>query len=83
MLTDQGKYANRIYELKMRCDENYPYMPPEIHFITKINLPGVSDVNGLVDKASFNILKTWEDKAKKTSNLPQLSLESALMELRK
>ncbi|KAL1895396.1 E2 ubiquitin-conjugating protein mms2 [Sporothrix stenoceras] len=73
-----GNHANRIYELKMQCGEHYPQKPPVLHFVTKINLPGVDGVNGLVDKNSFDILRDWE-----TSPKELLSLEAAMMAIRK
>ena len=29
----------RLYELKMVCDESYPNKPPKVKFLSKINMP--------------------------------------------
>jgi ubiquitin-conjugating enzyme E2 variant len=43
----------------MFVGEKYPYEPPEITFISKINMPGVNQTTGAVDKNSFSTLKSW------------------------
>ena len=49
----------RFYELKMIVGENYPQEPPEIYFVSKINMNGINQKTGLVDKNSFAVLKSW------------------------
>jgi ubiquitin-conjugating enzyme E2 variant len=44
----QSVHENRIYSLKIRCGENYPDVPPEVTFISKVNLPCVDQRNGKV-----------------------------------
>jgi hypothetical protein len=44
----QSAHENRIYSLKIYCGANYPDEPPSVHFISKINLPGVNQQNGKV-----------------------------------
>ncbi|TPX14538.1 uncharacterized protein E0L32_005230 [Thyridium curvatum] len=83
-----GNHENRIYELKMNCGPNYPKEPPLIHFVSQINLPGVSPQDGLVDKNSIGILRDWERIAAELAKNPRpkddhLSLESALIAIRK
>ncbi|CUS13964.1 unnamed protein product [Tuber aestivum] len=41
-------HENRIYSLKIHCGDSYPDEPPVVHFISKINLPGVDPNNGRV-----------------------------------
>lgn len=84
----QGNHENRIYELKMNCGENYPKEPPTIYFVSQINLPGVNNVDGLVDKNSIGILRDWTAIATQLSKNPRpredpLSLEAALISIRK
>lgn len=72
----------------MHCGENYPKEPPTIYFVSQINLPGVNNVNGLVDKNSIGILRDWTNLAQQLSRNPRpkedpLSLESALIAIRK
>lgn len=42
--------GDRIYNLKIFCDESYPDSPPEISFVTKINMSCVNQTTGLVGK---------------------------------
>ena len=72
----------------MKCGENYPREPPVIHFVSQINLPGVNNVDGLVDKNSIGILRDWEAISDQLSKNPRpkedpLSLEAALIAIRK
>ncbi|KAK3901897.1 ubiquitin-conjugating enzyme [Staphylotrichum tortipilum] len=83
-----GNHENRIYELKMECGPNYPKEPPEIHFVSQINLPGVNPVDGKVDKNAVAILRDWTRIAAELSKNARpkedpLSLETALIAIRK
>lgn len=49
----------RIYDLKMFVGEQYPNEPPEISFVSKINMVGVNQTNGKVDNSTFSVLKYW------------------------
>ena len=44
----QSAHENRIYSLRIHCGDNYPDEPPEVTFITKINLPCVDGKTGKV-----------------------------------
>lgn len=72
----------------MECGANYPKEPPVIHFVSQINLPGVNQTDGRVDKQSVAILRDWERIANELSKNPRpkedpLSLEAALIAIRK
>ncbi|RUP16816.1 ubiquitin-conjugating enzyme/RWD-like protein [Jimgerdemannia flammicorona] len=41
-------HENRIYSLKLYCDENYPDSAPIVSFLSRINLPCVNQQNGKV-----------------------------------
>ena len=43
-------HENRIYSLRLHCDDNYPNNPPTVHFISRINLPCVNQHTGKVSK---------------------------------
>ncbi|CCE73275.1 Piso0_000306 [Millerozyma farinosa CBS 7064] len=66
-------HENRIYSLTIVCGEEYPTKPPEVKFISKINLPCV-DEQGNVVPSAFDTLKNW----KRT-----YTMETILLELRK
>ena len=42
-------FENRIYSLKLVCNNEYPKIAPQIRFINKVNLPCVT-ANGTVIK---------------------------------
>lgn len=68
-----SNHENRIYSLMIVCGESYPDVPPQVKFVSKINLPCV-DEQGHVVVEKFDTLKAW----KRT-----YSMETILLELRK
>ena len=75
MLTaSQTVHENRIYSLKIHCGDKYPDQPPSIQFVSRVNLPFVSQVDGKVDPSKLPILANW------TRNQ---SLETVLVEIRR
>lgn len=47
----QSVHENRIYSLKIHCGPEYPDSPPDVTFISKVNLPCVNPNNGKVSVA--------------------------------
>lgn len=64
-------FENRILCLEIYCDENYPKGPPQIKFVSKVNLPIVND-KGVVDVV--RLFRTWDKR---------ITMEACLTELRK
>ncbi|TFK39622.1 ubiquitin-conjugating enzyme/RWD-like protein [Crucibulum laeve] len=67
-------HENRIYSLGITCGDNYPDSPPEVQFISKVNLPFVNQTNGKVDSSKLPVLHNWNRN---------LSIENVLVEIRK
>ncbi|THX02124.1 UBC-like protein [Aureobasidium pullulans] len=67
-------HENRIYSLKIRCGENYPDTPPEVTFISKVNLPCVDQRNGKVDLSKLPSLSQWKR---------DFTMETILIEIRR
>ncbi|EPZ32748.1 UBC-like protein [Rozella allomycis CSF55] len=64
----------RIYSLKILCGDNYPDAPPEISFISKINLNCVNQTTGKVESSKLQCLKEWKRS---------YTIETVLTELKK
>ena len=52
------RYENRFYELLLKAGPDYPNTPPEVKFVSKINLPTVNQSTGNVEK-SLPSLANW------------------------
>ena len=70
----QTVHENRIYSLKITCDENYPDSRPIVKFLSRVNLPFVNQQNGDVNAAELPVLRDW-NRSK--------SIETVLVEIRK
>ncbi|KAF2668028.1 UBC-like protein [Microthyrium microscopicum] len=68
-----SSYENRIYSLKISCGPNYPDTPPEVSFVTRVNIPCV-DKNGRVDPTKLPCLVQWKR---------EFTMETILIELRR
>jgi len=66
-------YENRIYSLKIHCGDNYPDVPPDVSFVTKVNLPCVL-ADGKVDAKKLPCLVQWQRN---------FTMETILIELRR
>ncbi|WFD34328.1 E2 ubiquitin-conjugating protein mms2 [Malassezia cuniculi] len=66
-------HENRIYSLQLYCGDSYPDAPPEVSFLTRINLPCVED-DGKVNASKFPLLQQWQR---------DFTLEKLLIELRR
>ncbi|KAI8366721.1 ubiquitin-conjugating enzyme/RWD-like protein [Radiomyces spectabilis] len=53
-------HENRIYSLKIYCDDNYPNAPPMVQFTSRINLPSVNPQNGRVGQKNKRTGKRGE-----------------------
>ncbi|KAH9004548.1 ubiquitin-conjugating enzyme/RWD-like protein [Lactarius hatsudake] len=67
-------HENRIYSLKIICGEQYPDRPPTIQFVSRVNLPFVSQTDGKVDPTKLPVLTNWSRNS---------SIETVLVEIRR
>lgn len=70
----QTVHENRIYSLKIICGPSYPDIRPDVQFISRVNLPFVNQMNGIVDYNKLPVLSAWTR---------QSSIETVLVEIRK
>lgn len=67
-------HENRIYSLKIVCGDYYPDAPPQIQFLSRVNLPFVNPQNGKVDPLKLPCLAAWSRN---------YSIETILVEIRR
>ncbi|KAF3905469.1 hypothetical protein ABW20_dc0106271 [Dactylellina cionopaga] len=67
-------HENRIYSVKLHCDDNYPDVPPVVQFISRVNLSCVDQTNGRVDPTKLECLAGWKRS---------YTMETVLVELRR
>ncbi|KAF7322101.1 UBIQUITIN-CONJUGAT-2 domain-containing protein [Mycena kentingensis (nom. inval.)] len=67
-------HENRIYSLKIACGENYPDVPPTIQFLSRVNVPFISQTDGTVDPHKLAVLAHWTRAH---------SIETVLVEMRR
>ncbi|XP_047330660.1 ubiquitin-conjugating enzyme E2 variant 1A-like [Impatiens glandulifera] len=67
-------YEERIYQLKLFCDEEYPDKPPSVKFQTRINMTCVDRETGVVEASRFPMLTNWQR---------EYTMEDILMRLKK
>ncbi|KAF8874143.1 ubiquitin-conjugating enzyme/RWD-like protein [Mucidula mucida] len=67
-------HENRIYSLKITCGPSYPEVAPTVQFLSRVNVPFVNQVDGMVDPSKIPVLNSW------TRNY---SIENVLVEMRK
>ncbi|BFZ13131.1 hypothetical protein BsWGS_16170 [Bradybaena similaris] len=51
-------FENRMYQLRVKCGEFYPHKPPDVRFITRINMTCVNKETGIVDPRKVDSLWT-------------------------
>jgi ubiquitin-conjugating enzyme E2 variant len=70
----QSVHENRIYSVKIHCGPDYPDLPPQVTFTSKINLPCVDQRDGKVDPTKLPCLVQWKR---------DFTMETILIELRR
>ncbi|KAI9914178.1 hypothetical protein PsorP6_004946 [Peronosclerospora sorghi] len=52
-------HDGHIYSLRIHCSDQYAYMPPEVHFTSRINMGCVDPQSGRVDPLRLMVLDRW------------------------
>ncbi|KAI9911595.1 hypothetical protein PsorP6_009851 [Peronosclerospora sorghi] len=52
-------HDGRIYSLRIHCSDQYPYMPLEVHFTSRINMGCGDPQSGRVDPRRLMALGSW------------------------
>ncbi len=59
ILGPQGTaFDQRFYQLLIVCGPDYPLHPPQVRFLSRINLPGVNQTTGVLE-SSFPAIQSW------------------------
>mmetsp|Transcript_31670 Transcript_31670/g.38795 ORF Transcript_31670/g.38795 Transcript_31670/m.38795 type:complete len:147 (-) Transcript_31670:350-790(-) len=52
-------HDGRFYELRIHCTEKYPAFPPEIRFISRVNMNCVDQKTGVVIPSKLPATRNW------------------------
>lgn len=55
----QTQHDGRFYQLKIHCPDNYPAVPPDVRFTSKINMTCVDQKTGVVKKDKLPAMRNW------------------------
>mmetsp|Transcript_11052 Transcript_11052/g.14509 ORF Transcript_11052/g.14509 Transcript_11052/m.14509 type:complete len:147 (-) Transcript_11052:206-646(-) len=53
-------FDGRFYELSIHCPEKYPAVPPQVRFVTKVNMSCVDSKTGVVNANKVPAMKHWD-----------------------
>eukprot|EP00977_Amphora_coffeiformis_P008484 scaffold1918_cov154-Amphora_coffeaeformis.AAC.21 len=53
------QYADRFFELRLHCPDNYPAVPPVVKFVSKINMNCVDSKTGTVNLNKLSAMRNW------------------------
>mmetsp|Transcript_43822 Transcript_43822/g.65017 ORF Transcript_43822/g.65017 Transcript_43822/m.65017 type:complete len:147 (-) Transcript_43822:190-630(-) len=53
------QHDGRFYELRIHCPEKYPAVPPDVRFVSKINMNCVDSKSGAVTQQKVPALRNW------------------------
>mmetsp|Transcript_12933 Transcript_12933/g.16889 ORF Transcript_12933/g.16889 Transcript_12933/m.16889 type:complete len:148 (-) Transcript_12933:1368-1811(-) len=53
------EHDGRFYELKIHCTEKYPNVPPDVRFVSRINMPCVDQKSGKVIHTRLPATRNW------------------------
>lgn len=66
------RFDGRMISVKIYCGDRYPNQPPNVSFISRVNLPFV-DQNGNIVTNNFPLLKNWKKETKIATILIEIS----------
>ena len=52
-------FADRFYELRIHCPSKYPAVPPDVRFVSKINMGCVDGKSGKVNPNKVPAMRNW------------------------
>ena len=55
----QTQHDGRFYQLRIHCPEKYPATPPNVRFISKINMNCVDSRSGAVKSEKLPAMRNW------------------------
>ncbi|KAG1683641.1 Sodium/hydrogen exchanger 2 [Nymphon striatum] len=70
----RSAFDSKIYSLKVECGNSYPDEPPTVRFITRVNINGVVQTSGAVERRIVPVLSNWQRS---------YSIKMILMEIRR
>mmetsp|Transcript_23547 Transcript_23547/g.39949 ORF Transcript_23547/g.39949 Transcript_23547/m.39949 type:complete len:147 (-) Transcript_23547:502-942(-) len=53
------QHDSRFYELRIHCPERYPAVPPEVRFVSRINMTCVDSKTGVVNANKLPAMRNW------------------------